>query len=282
MAPGLSASRLAVERVPVIDSTNSELLRREPLLAPGSGAAAVWLVATRQTAGRGRRLRGWLASPAASLTASFGREIEDARGFGALSLVAGVAVAESLDGFGVAVRLKWPNDLYVARRGRSSVGCGTDAQPDLAKAGGILCEARARGTTTRLVVGVGLNLIAPAGAERLDQPIHGLFDEGKVPDRDALAEAVGLALLAATDRLLADGFGPFRDRWIARDLLRERDVLVLRQGGAAAARVRGIDDDGALRVEYVDRPGQTVRLLSEEVSIRPVAWGSSGASASVV
>ncbi len=128
MAPGPSASRLAVERVPVIDSTNSELLRREPLLAPGSGAAAVWLVATRQTAGRGRRQRGWLASPAASLTASFGREIEDARGFGALSLVAGVAVAESLDAFGVAVRLKWPNDLYVARRGRSSVGCGADAQ----------------------------------------------------------------------------------------------------------------------------------------------------------
>src|SRR5688500_15882202 len=44
--------RLLVEAVDVVDSTNSELLRREPLLPSGSPAEAIWLVANRQTAGR--------------------------------------------------------------------------------------------------------------------------------------------------------------------------------------------------------------------------------------
>ena len=67
--------RLIVEALDVIDSTNSELLRRDPLLPAGSTAQAVWLVARDQTSGRGRRGRSWLSSPDASLTGSFAREV---------------------------------------------------------------------------------------------------------------------------------------------------------------------------------------------------------------
>ena len=246
-------SRLIVETVAVVDSTNSELLRREPLLPRGSPADAVWLVALTQTAGRGRRERNWISSADASLTASFARETDRASNLGALSLVAGVALAQALDEFGVRVRLKWPNDLHVAD----------------GKAGGILCEARSRGGVTRLVIGCGLNLLVPPLA--VGQPAAGLFDPASLPDRNALVQSIGAALLATTDRLLADGFEPFREQWSARDLLLGQPVVIHHHGSASAAVARGIDADGALLVAYDRSPDRLERILAEEVSVRPLS-----------
>jgi BirA family biotin operon repressor/biotin-[acetyl-CoA-carboxylase] ligase len=238
--------------VAAIDSTNSELLRREPLLPVGSVAEAVWLVAARQTAGRGRRQRHWISSPEASLTASFAREVERPSHIAALSLVAGVAVAQTLDAFGARVRLKWPNDLHVAG----------------GKAGGILCEARARGDVTRLVIGCGLNLLVPP--ESVGQAAGALFDRTTLPARDALVQALGEGLLAATDKLLVDGFEPFRQEWIARDVLLGRAIMIHDYGGASPAIARGIDSDGALLVATEENPSRLRRLVAEEVSVRPL------------
>lgn len=245
--------RLLVESVAAIDSTNSELLRREPLLPTGSRAEAIWLVATRQTAGRGRRQRHWISSADASLTASFAREVERPAHIGALSLVAGVALAQALEAFGAPVRLKWPNDLHVAG----------------GKAGGILCEARARGNVTRLVIGCGLNLLAPS--ESVGQAAGALFDRASLPERETLIQALGEAMLVATDRLLADGFEPFRQAWAARDMLLGRAIMIHDYGGDSPAIARGIDTDGALLVSYDHEPDGLRRLIAEEVSVRPLS-----------
>lgn len=252
-----TASRLLIEHVGCVDSTNSELMRREPLLAVESKAAALWLVAARQTAGRGRRQRRWLATPEASLTASFAREVQEVPHLGALSLVAGVAIAETLAGFGVEVRLKWPNDIHVAG----------------GKAGGILCEARARGPATRIVIGCGLNLTLPAGAIDRDQAVAGLFDRSDWSDRERLCVALGRALLDATDQFLAEGFGAFRQRWRLRDMLQGRAIVIHDYevaGAMTAATARGIDDDGALLVE-IGHSGERRRVFAEEVSVRSLS-----------
>lgn len=248
-------SRLLVETVAEIDSTNSELLRRDPLLPPGSGAAAIWLVARRQTAGRGRRQRAWVSGEGTSLTASFAREVEGPARLGGLSLVAGLAVADALTAAGVTgLRLKWPNDLHL----------------DGGKAGGILCEARGRGSLTRIVIGCGLNLERPPDAEAVAQPVAGLFEDGRLPDPAALSRAIGEALLVATDRLLADGFEPFMAAWRERDLLAARAIVIHHDGGERHAIACGVDRDGALLVEPRDRPGGRERVLAEEVSVRPL------------
>lgn len=250
---GLPDERLMIDRVAQIDSTNSELLRREPLLPAGSAAQAIWLVARRQSAGRGRRDRPWRSSADGSLTASFGIDMRLGRPSNpaALSLVAGVAVAQVLAEHDTQVRLKWPNDIYVAG----------------GKAGGILCEARARGEVTRLVIGCGLNLIAPAPGE-IDQPAAGLFELATLPERGRLEVGLGLALLAAVTRWQVQGLAPFRNAWRARDLLSGEKVVIHDYSGIRYGVARGIADDGALIAELQESPGRLVYLNSGEVSIR--------------
>src|SRR5262245_60658958 len=108
---------------PTLDSTNAEALRR----ALAGEMGPLWIVAERQTGGRGRSGRSWLSEPGnlhASLLTVLPVSAPEAA---QLSLVAGVAavdairVAMSLPKDD-ALRLKWPNDVLITR----------------AKAGGIL------------------------------------------------------------------------------------------------------------------------------------------------
>ena len=96
------------------------------------------VVAEHQTAGRGRRDRGWEAPPGTALLASIVLKPSPL-----LSLAAGVAAARAC---GDRIRLKWPNDLLLEGR----------------KVGGILIEVHRQ----RAIVGIGINLswAPPAGA----------------------------------------------------------------------------------------------------------------------
>jgi BirA family biotin operon repressor/biotin-[acetyl-CoA-carboxylase] ligase len=125
---------------------------------------------------------------------------------------------------------------------------------------------------TRVVIGFGLNLLMPAAASSINagsgQPVAGLFDSGALPDKDLLARTIGLRLLHATDRLLAEGFEPFRQAWAERDMLISRLITVHDGAGTTEAIALGIDGDGALLVELTGEPGRVRRVLSEEVSVR--------------
>ena len=93
-------------------STNADLLVR-------GGPEGQVLVAEEQTAGRGRAGRTWVSQPGASLTFSAllrpASVPPSARGW--LPLLTGVAVAAGVrSAAGVAVSLKWPNDVLVGDR----------------------------------------------------------------------------------------------------------------------------------------------------------------------
>src|SRR5262245_17039538 len=116
-----------VEVFDEIDSTILEARRR----AERNEIAPVWLIAKRQTAGRGRRGRAW-ASYDGNLLATypFATRQPPAQ-IALLGFVAGVAIAETIDdilGPGRAT-LKWPNDVFV----------------DAAKAAGIMLDSGSLG-----------------------------------------------------------------------------------------------------------------------------------------
>jgi len=106
------------------------------------------VVADEQTQGRGRLGRSWQSPPGAGLAMSVVlRPTVGPESWGWLPLLAGVAVVDALAEQGVAVALKWPNDVVVD-------GPARDGGPGPRKLGGLLAER----TGEAVVLGIGLNL----------------------------------------------------------------------------------------------------------------------------
>ena len=237
----------AVEAVAEIDSTNTELMRR----ARAGRTDPVLLVAERQTAGRGRLGRPWQSAQQpeapASLTFSLGMPLAPADWSG-LSLAVGVSVAESLH---PAVRLKWPNDLWVADR----------------KLGGILIETASFGDASgarQAVIGIGINIAAPA-ADGLSTPPAAVRELIRGIDAPQVLERIAPALVRDVLGFAQAGFAAFHARFDGRDALRDRAVT-LSDGTAGTA--HGVGEDGALLVHTA----AGLRAVgSSEVSVRPAA-----------
>jgi BirA family transcriptional regulator, biotin operon repressor / biotin---[acetyl-CoA-carboxylase] ligase len=253
--PAYMIDPLRFERVARIDSTSSELMRRPFAAVPQPPCA---LLADVQEAGRGRNGRVWLADPAHALTLSVSveREVDGTTLLG-LPLAVGVAIVDVLGAHGAAARLKWPNDLQV------------DGADGPAKAGGILVEVRQQGPLQRVVVGFGLNLSPTAGldAARVGQSAGALFPADGTPARLPLARELAGAVAAAVGAFARDGLRPWLARWRALDALADLPVDLVRGDGSREPGIaRGIENDGALRVERLD--GTLARIASGEVSVR--------------
>ena len=223
--PAAARARLAVEVVDEAASTN-DLLREA---AAGDGCDRVRL-ARRQTAGRGRRGRAWVAVPGAVCLSLL--HVHPRRPPPPLPLWAGVFLAERLRGMGLGrPELRWPNDLVYGRE----------------KFGGILVESCSRGEDFRTVVGVGINAVA---APEIGRPATSIARAcGAAPDCNRLAAALIDAVAACLARLDAGGLGGLRAYFGRYDALRDRDVRLSGPRGACAGRARGVDDAGRLGVE---------------------------------
>jgi BirA family biotin operon repressor/biotin-[acetyl-CoA-carboxylase] ligase len=233
-----------VEVLPQLDSTNSELMRR----ARAGAGDPVLLVAEQQTAGRGRLGRSWVSASGDSLTFSLGLPLS-LTDWSGLSLAVGVSVAESL---APAVRLKWPNDIWVEDR----------------KLGGILIETAGFGgasaATRYAVIGIGIN-IAPRPAEGLSTPPAALRD--LLPDCDApqVLQRLAEPLVRNLQLFEREGFAAFRARFDNRDALRGRAVTLSDGTTGTAA---GVGETGSLLVHTA---AGLQAISSSEVSVRPAA-----------
>jgi len=251
-ALGARAAELTVEVADRIDSTNSELSRR----AAVGDVHRLLLAAEWQTAGRGRRGRGWSAVIGGSLSFSLGWRFERGAGFlSGLPLAVGLAVVRALEAEGFhGVALKWPNDL-VHRH---------------AKLGGILLELSgdALGPSVA-IIGVGLNVRLPASLRReVAQPVTDLaaIAARRTIDRNALLARVAVELVRMLLVYATKGFVPFRTAWQRRHALQKKSVrIVLPDGVAVRGEVVGVDADGAL---ILDSAGRRSRYVSGEVSLR--------------
>jgi BirA family transcriptional regulator, biotin operon repressor / biotin---[acetyl-CoA-carboxylase] ligase len=219
-----------------IDSTNAEAMRRA--LAGDSGP--LWILAERQTGGKGRSGRVWETAPGnlfASLLIPATGPVAKA---GQLSLVAGVAVIDALRKAGLdsgELRLKWPNDILI----------GT------AKLGGVLVESSAPATADGriAVIGVGLNLEStPEGLQgsATNLAAHGLT----LSPGDALCFLAG-----AMDTWLktwndGGGFDAVRNAWLERAGAPGEALTVHTLEGDVAGSFVGLDADGALLIASAD------------------------------
>lgn len=250
------AQLAALEVAWSIDSTNSGLLRRP---SPDAGTAV--LLAERQTAGRGRRGRGWSSPLAAHLYLSLSRTFGGGLArLGGLSLVAGIVAAEALHALGFEqVRLKWPNDLVAV-----------DEAGGLRKLGGLLVEGGGEHAgPARAVIGLGLNVRMPAAvAAAIDQPWCDLagLSRGAAPARNGVAAALLARLLPALEQFDATGLAPFLPRYAALDALAAQPVTVTGAHSVHTGIALGLADDGALRLRLDG--GEERNFHAGEVSVR--------------
>lgn len=250
----------SVEVLAEIDSTNTELMRR----ARAGQVEPVLLVAEQQTAGRGRLGRQWFsgsetsalagsvaestvverlaAELQSSLTFSLGLPLAP-QDWSGLSLAVGLALVESLH---PDLRLKWPNDLWLHNR----------------KLGGVLIETASSGDTRYAVIGVGINIM-PRNGQGFRTPPAALSEVLPGVDAPTVLARVVPPLVHALQRFEAQGFGPLRTPFHARDLLYGQSV-VCSDGTVGSA--RGVDASGAL---LVHTENGLKKITSAEVSVRP-------------
>jgi BirA family biotin operon repressor/biotin-[acetyl-CoA-carboxylase] ligase len=233
-----------------IDSTNHYLLQRADI---ASGAVCL---AEAQRAGRGRRGRGWIATPYSNVLLSMAWRFDAGPAMTAgLSLAAGVAVLQALHEYGVSgVGLKWPNDVLAQGR----------------KLAGLLVDVRGEaGGPSLAILGLGLNVhMADADAERIDQPWIDLKRvHGDVLDRSRLAGLLIRHLHAMFTAFARDGLAPFVKDWEEHHLYTGQQVRVMQGERVQIGIARGIDAQGALVLE--DTTGARSAVFSGEVTLRP-------------
>lgn len=217
-----------------LPSTNTEAARQAAAGAP----EGLCVVAREQTAGRGRRERAWLSPKDAGLYFSlllrpdFGVER-----WPLIALMSALAAADALEeACGLRADIKWPNDLLAGGR----------------KLCGILAETVETPPGRACVVGVGINLSEAAFPPDLAEAATSVEREtGEAPDPGRLLESLVAALARRYVGLRAEG-GAARlvGEWESRSsFARGRRVRVSLAGEEFEGTTRGLEPDGALRVE---------------------------------
>ncbi len=217
--------------VDCVDSTNAEAFRR----LEGGAAPAFFVLAERQTAGRGRRGRTWVSPFAENIYYSLLLRIEGGAGqLDGMSLVVGLAVLGALREQGISgAGLKWPNDVLVSGR----------------KIAGILLEMIGDpADVCHVVVGIGVN-VNMRDVESVDQPWTSMRNElGELVDRNAFIKSLNAYLFRYLAIHKNQGFQALRASWEAAHLWQGRDVRLTAAAQHVDGQVLGVDVRGALRL----------------------------------
>jgi BirA family biotin operon repressor/biotin-[acetyl-CoA-carboxylase] ligase len=189
-----------------LGSTNAEALSR----AREGERGPMWFATTRQTAGRGRRQRAWIAPPG-NLACSILEVVDVSPAIAAtLGFVAGLALADALSGVsveaaartngGLDFRLKWPNDVVVLEK----------------KLAGILLEAEALpGDGLAVVVGIGTNVVsAPEGTPTSAVSLASLGISITAEELFSVLSDSWTKFRTVWDN--GDGFAEIRKLWLSR------------------------------------------------------------------
>lgn len=204
-----------------IDSTMNEAARRA-----ASIRFPTWIMAKRQTAGRGRRGRAW-TDPVGNLAATLVQRPNLTAPDAALrSFMAANALFEALAIYVDRSRLsqKWPNDVLL----------------DGGKVAGILLESSGTGPRIDwLSIGIGVNLMnAPEGVENAFAPVSVKGATGVTIDTEEFLCVLASAYATQEQKMAYFGFQRIREDWL-RHAARLGDLVTAR---TAKESITGIFD----------------------------------------
>lgn len=217
-----------IEVVAEAGSTSADLAAR--VRAGETVGEGHWLVADRQTSGRGRQGRAWSDGAGNFMGSSPVHLQAGDPPAHTLSLVAGVAVHTAVEAVAPGLHglfLKWPNDVLLKD----------------AKLAGILLERFG----DCVIVGVGVNLAQAPDVP--DRAVASLASLGYAPDRNGFADLLDTCWMHALRLWRGGEWEQLRREWIARAHPIGTPLSV---HGANGDLIRGtfggIDAEGALQL----------------------------------
>jgi BirA family biotin operon repressor/biotin-[acetyl-CoA-carboxylase] ligase len=221
---------VVAHRIPSSSKLARELI--EMYFEEGQTLRTTALIAASQPDAYGRNGRAWAAPEGKGLYWTLVRRAPAGEPLSIVPIAVARWTAEVLrQHTGVAVELKWPNDLYSRRR----------------KLAGVIAESRTQGEETYVAIGIGINVRGPGGALG-------------VPNATTLEEETGRAyplaplLQALLDRFDRELAAPHWEQeisaWELASLHRPGDRMTIRRNGEdLTGEYLGLDPSGFLRLQ---------------------------------
>jgi BirA family biotin operon repressor/biotin-[acetyl-CoA-carboxylase] ligase len=231
--PRASAAGVRLVAHELLTSTNAEALT----LARAGERGPLWIVAERQSAGRGRHGRAWVSERGNLFATLLLTDPGPPEHWPELSLVAALAVHDAVAEIAVALKpklaIKWPNDLLLAGR----------------KFAGILVESEGLAEGA-VAVGIGINCKShPANT---DFPATDIAAAGAKVTATKLFRTLSVKMLGRVAQWnRGEHFSTIRTDWLARAA-----------GLGEPMRVRLSDREISGTFETLDDAGRLVLLLS--------------------
>jgi BirA family biotin operon repressor/biotin-[acetyl-CoA-carboxylase] ligase len=236
-----------------LPSTNVEAANRVIEGAP----EGLCIVASEQTAGRGRLDRHWISPKDAGLYCSIVlRPQFDQSLWPLLTLMAAVTVHDALlEIYALETDIKWPNDILAKEK----------------KLSGILAESVETPLGRAVVLGVGINLkhnSFPAELDKLATSVEA--SAGRSGDPQVILEALVSSLAMYYEMLQRSG-GPEEivREWSRRSSYANgKQIRVVNGAQVFEGTTRGLERDGALRIELNTGVIKTIRA-GDVTAVRP-------------
>ncbi len=229
--PDFLKEQVQIETKFSVDSTNDEIKKISTPLP------IRLFISDHQKSGRGRQGRSWESPLGHNVYYSYGYWRE--RGSVALeglSLVAGLALIETLKQFGISqLSLKWPNDVLW----------------DYKKIAGILIEIVGEPNgNCQVVIGIGLNiLLSSQQYHAISQMASDLYQiTGQIIDKNKLVAELTIQLYSYLSQFERSGFGIFQKKWNACDAYHNQ-LITLKAGSVQYTGLgQGVNGTGHLQL----------------------------------
>ena len=237
-----------------LPSTNLEAAQR----AIEGAAEGLCVMATEQTAGRGRLQRQWISPKGAGLYLSVVLRPRISQGtWPLITLAAALAVHDALlEAYSLKTDIKWPNDILSNNR----------------KLCGILAETVETTKGRALVLGIGINLTSAGLPPEVNAIATSVQSEtGEAPDLEIILRHLMIAIERRYEMLQSVGGGErVLGDWSARSTYASgKRVRVVNGQEVIEGTTRGLETDGALRVETDEGKIRIVRA-GDVTELRPL------------
>jgi BirA family transcriptional regulator, biotin operon repressor / biotin---[acetyl-CoA-carboxylase] ligase len=227
---------IVLEHLGEVTSTNDIIRER----ATNGAHGPLWVRASSQTKGRGRRGRSWLSAPGNLFMTGLMTLKASPSEAANLSFIAALAVAEAIEAVvpSSLISLKWPNDVLL----------------DGEKCCGILLESWDSPHGLQVAVGIGINVLSQP--DNIDQMITCLADHALPSGNNCEAATLFEFVLCSFHHWLAlwreQGFEAIRNAWLARAKGLGQPLIARLPNETLEGVFVGLAQDGALILQMRD------------------------------